>query len=189
MRDEEGPLQIAPTLYAIIIFKLIKGVLACTLAVGLYFQPAEHLPAEYQNLLAAPKVQRVFLYLRIHPENKFFTRLAEQIGNLTDARLRAAAYGALLWSLFPLTEGIGLIFRVKWAGWLAIGESAFFVPVELYKLLEDFNWFMIGVTISNIVIVWYLYAFRERLFLHPQHKPLVQANAPPPASPRLGRDG
>ena len=81
-----------------------------------------------------------------------------------------AVIGALLWFLFPLTEGVGLIFRVKWAGWLAIGESAFFVPVEIYELVREFSWFMVGVAIINIFIVWYLYANRERLFHHPRHR-------------------
>jgi uncharacterized membrane protein (DUF2068 family) len=170
---EDGPLERAPTLYAIIIFKLTKGFLACALGIGLYLQPASHLPGEYQNLLASPFMQRLFLYLRIHPENRFFIHFAQQIGHLTDARVRATAIGALLWSLFPLAEGFGLMFRTKWAGWLAIGESAFFVPVECYKLMEDFSWFMIAVTFSNVLVVWYLYANRERLFLHPQHIPVA----------------
>ena len=69
-------------------------------------------------------VVNVFHYLRIHPENKFFIRLAVKIGNVTDAGVRETAIGALLWSLFPLTEGIGMLFRVKLgrlAGHLGIG--------------------------------------------------------------------
>jgi len=89
------------------------------------------------------------------------------IANVTDAGVREMAIGALLWSLFPLTEGIGMLFRVRWAGWLAIGESAFFVPVEMYKLLEDFNWFMVAITVINVGIVWYLYVNRNRLFHEP----------------------
>lgn len=157
-----------PTLYAIIAFKLGKGLLAAFFAAVLYFQPAERLPGEYERLMSRPRVEQTLHFLRIDPENKFFTRLAAKIGDLTDAGVRAAAVGALLWSLFPLTEGIGMLFRVKWAGWLAIGESAFFVPVEIYKLLEDFSWFMVGVTVINIGIVWYLYVNRERLF-HSHH--------------------
>lgn len=164
----EPPLKRAPTLYIIIGFKLVKGLLAGFLATVLYFQPATKLPTEYEELMGRPIVKQTFHYLRIHPENKFFTRLAIRIADVTDAGVREAAVGALLWSLFPLTEGIGLIFRVKWAGWLAIGESAFFVPVEIYKLLEDFSWFMVAVTVTNIFIVWYLYANRERLF-HQHH--------------------
>ena len=164
----------APTLYLIILFKLGKGLLAGFLAIVLYFQPANNLPTQYEELMGRPSVKLVFHYLRIHPENKFFERLAKQLDNATDKGVRAAAIGALLWSLFPLLEGFGMLFRVKWAGWLAIGESAFFVPVEIYKLVEDFTWFMVGVTIINIFIVWYLYANRERLFNHHYHRLKLQ---------------
>ena len=167
--EQKAPPRRAPTLYLIIFFKLAKGLLACYLAIFLYCQPANQLPAEYEQLMGRPWVKQVFHYLRIHPENKFFERLANQIDNATDARVRVAVIGALLWSLFPLTEGLGLIYRVKWAGWLAIGESAFFVPVEIYKLMIKATWFMAGVTIINVFIVWYLYVNRERLFHHHHH--------------------
>jgi uncharacterized membrane protein (DUF2068 family) len=166
---QKAPLKRAPTLYLIILFKLAKGILAVFLALVLYFQPAEQIPTEYEQLISRPVVKQVFHYLRIHPENKFFTRLAFRIANLTQANVRHAAIGALLWALFPLTEGIGLMFRVSWAGWLAIVESAFFVPVEIYELLREFSWFMVCVAIINTGIVWYLYANRERLFRHHHH--------------------
>jgi uncharacterized membrane protein (DUF2068 family) len=173
--ETKPKLKRAPTLYLIILFKLAKGVLACGFAIGLYFQSAKVLPVEYQKLMSDPAVKRVFHYLRIHPENRFFIRLATDLGNATDAGVREAAIGALLWSLFPLTEGLGMLFRVKWAGWLAIVESAFFVPLEIHKLLEEFSWFMVGVTIINICIVWYLYANRERLFRHHSRRELRDA--------------
>jgi uncharacterized membrane protein (DUF2068 family) len=168
-QGQNAPRRRAPTLYVIILFKLAKGLLAVFLAIGLYSQSASLLPIEYQDFIAQPVVVKIFHYLRIHPENKFFTRLAIKIGDVTDAGVREAAIGALLWALFPLTEGIGMLFRVRWAGWLAIVESAFFVPVEIYKLVEEFSWFMIGVAVINVGIVWYLYANRERLFHHHHH--------------------
>ena len=166
---KEAPLRRAPTLYLIILFKLGKGLLAVFLATFLYCQPASQLPTEYEQLMGRSVVKEVFHYLRIHPENKFFMHLTKQIASATDAGVRVAVIGALLWSLFPLTEGVGLMFRVKWAGWLAIVESAFFVPVEIYELVKEFSWFMVGVAIINSLIVWYLYANRERLFHHHHH--------------------
>jgi len=167
---QEAPLRRAPTLYLIVVFKLVKGLLAVFLAAFLYCQPATQLPTEYEQLMGRSSVQQVFHYLRIHPENKFFMHLTRQIANATDKEVRVAVkvavIGALLFALFPLTEGIGLLFRVKWAGWLAIVESAFFVPVEIYELVREFSWFMVGVAIINSFIVWYLYANRERLFHH-----------------------
>jgi uncharacterized membrane protein (DUF2068 family) len=165
----EPPLKRAPTLYVIILFKLAKGILAVFLAAVLFSQPANKLPTDYEEIMDRSAVKEVFHYLRINPENEFFHHLAAQINAATDAGVRAAVVGALLWSLFPLTEGVGMIFRVKWAGWLAISESAFFVPVEVYKLVEKSSWFMVGVTVTNIFIVWYLYANRERLF-HQHHR-------------------
>ena len=67
-----------------------------------------------------------------------------------------------------IVEGIGLMFRVSWAGWLAIGESAFFIPIEIYKLSgqEHFSLPVCVILLLNIVIVLYLYRNRQRLFHH-----------------------
>jgi uncharacterized membrane protein (DUF2068 family) len=162
----EAPLKRAPTLYAIIIFKLVKGVLFCAFGVILYFQASHDLPGEWDGLLKQPVVGHVFERLRIHPENKFFQHIAEQIANVTETQIHVWAAGIMLFSLFPLVEGVGLLFRVSWAGWLTIGESAFFVPIEMYELARQFTYYMLAVMICNILIVWYLYAYRATLFHH-----------------------
>jgi uncharacterized membrane protein (DUF2068 family) len=156
------PLKRAPTLYAIIFFKLIKGALCLFFGVVLFFQAARNLPQEYADLLKKP----IFQNLRINPENKLVQHIADQIADLTEERIRWAALGTMAWSLFPLGEGIGLIFRWGWAGWTAIFESAFFVPIEFYEMAKQFSFYLLLVTIANILVVWYLYANRERLFKH-----------------------
>ncbi len=161
------PRKRAPTLYAIIFFKVAKGILFMLLGVFLYFQADRDLPQEYADLLKKP----IFQELRIHPENKLVQHIADQIADLTETKIKLTAIGTVLWALFPLIEGIGLIYRASWAGWLAIGESAFFVPIELYELARRFSWFVLVFTIANIVVVWYLYANREQLFRHPHHAP------------------
>jgi uncharacterized membrane protein (DUF2068 family) len=164
-------LKRAPTLYAIIFFKLTKGILFLFFGLVLYFQANRDLPQEYADLLKKP----IFQNLRIHPENRLVQHIAEQIADLTQARIRIAALGTMAWSLFPLIEGIGLLFRAGWAGWLAIGESAFFVPIEFYELAKQFSWYMVVLTIANILIVWYLYAYREQLFHHHHRRRPPQA--------------
>jgi uncharacterized membrane protein (DUF2068 family) len=159
----------APTLYAIIAFKIVKGILFIALAVVLYCESTHDLPKEYRAFLNSPFAQTVFGHLRIHPENRFFTHLAEQIGDLTEAKVRWAALGTLVWSLFPLVEGIGMVYRISWAGWLAIGESAFFVPIEIYEIARKFSWFMLLVMVTNVFIVYYLYHYRNVLFRHHHH--------------------
>jgi uncharacterized membrane protein (DUF2068 family) len=61
---------------------------------------------------------------------------------------------------------VGLIFRASWAGWLAIGDSAFFIPIECYELEHHFSWVVLVILGLNILIVWYLLRNRERLFKH-----------------------
>jgi uncharacterized membrane protein (DUF2068 family) len=165
---QEPPLKKrAPTLYAIIIFKLVKGALFCAFGIAMYFHASHDLPQEWDDLLKKPFVEHV---LRIHPENRFVQRIAEQIDNVTERQVRFWAVGTILFSLFPLVEGTGMLYRAGWAGWLAIGESAFFVPIEMYELAKKFSFYMVLVMIVNIIIVWYLYAYRETLFHH--HHPM-----------------
>src|SRR5438552_14148747 len=117
----------APTLYAIIGIKLFKGLLFLSLAIVAYTLSDNDLPKEYKDLLH---------HLRLNPERKFWADLAFQVGQLTEANVLWAAAGTLIYSLFSLVEGIGLIFRVSWAGYMAICESAFFIPIEIYELVH-----------------------------------------------------
>jgi uncharacterized membrane protein (DUF2068 family) len=135
------------------------------------------LPKEYDDVIHARATIWVMDHLKIHPESQFFINLAENIGSLTESKVHRVALGMLLFSLFPLVEGTGMLFRVSWAGWLAIGESAFFVPLEIRALLNPQSKYLLsiwGLMITNIIIVWYLYANREALFRHHRsrrHKP------------------
>ncbi len=159
----------APTLYAIIAIKLLKGLLFVTLAIVAYTLSDNDLPAEYRELLH---------HLRFNPERRFWADLAVQVGHLTEANVLWAAAGTLVYSLFSLVEGVGLMFRVSWAGWLAIGESAFFIPIEIYDLVHrtvpdrprpGHTLTVLIILVLNIVIVWYLFQNRRRLFRHHHH--------------------
>src|SRR5205814_5056861 len=118
------------------------------------------LPAEYQNFLHQ---------LRFNPERKFWADLARQIGLLTEVKILWAAAGTLVYSLFSLVEAVGLMFRVSWAGWLAIGESAFFIPIELYELSHKFSVMVFVILMLNVIMVSYLFENRHRLFRHHHH--------------------
>jgi uncharacterized membrane protein (DUF2068 family) len=151
----------APTLYIIIGIKLLKGVLFVGLAITAWALSDNDLPAE---------LHKVLHFLRLSPERRFWADLALQIGKVTETNLRWTAAGTFVYSLFSWVEGIGLMFRVSWAGWLAIGESAFFIPIEVYELVHNqFSWFVLGILALNILIVWYLLRNRDRLFKHHHH--------------------
>ena len=147
----------APTLYLIIAIKLFKGVLLLLLGLGVYSLSDNNLPEEFRKLLEL---------LHLDPEKKFFSDLAAQIGQISESKMVWLASGTVFYSLFSLVEGIGLIFRVPWAGWLAIGESVFFIPIEIYELTHRFSWKVTIILGVNILIVWYLFQNRGRLFRH-----------------------
>jgi len=161
--DDPGFKRRAPALYVIIAIKLLKGSLFVTFALLAYTLSDNDLPAELRQVLH---------FLRLNPERRFWADLATQVGKLTEANVLWVAVGTLLYSLFSLVEGVGLIFRVSWAGWLAIGESAFFIPIEVFELARRFSWPIFAILALNIFIVWYLYENRQRLFHHhqPHHR-------------------
>lgn len=152
----------APTLYAIIAFKLLKGLALLLLALGVYSLSDNNLPEDFRRLLE---------FFHLDPEKKFFTDLADKIAGITPGNLIWLARGTVLYSLFSLVEGTGLLFRVPWAGWLAIGESLFFIPIEVHELMLHKLWSkgfyaVFAVLALNSFIVWYLFRNRQRLFRH-----------------------
>lgn len=150
----------APTLYVIIAIKLLKGLLFVVLAIVIYTLSDNDLPAEYRGLLH---------HLRLNPERKFWSDLAVQVGALTEKRVVLVAIGTFVYSLFSLVEGVGLLFRVSWAAWLTIGESAFFIPIEIHELVKNPVLPVFLVLALNVVIVWYLFRNRQWLFRHHHH--------------------
>jgi uncharacterized membrane protein (DUF2068 family) len=156
----------APTLYAIIAVKLTKGLVSLALAFGVYKLAGADLSDDFNRFVH---------WVHLDPENRFLSDIGDRIDQITPANMRWVATGTLLYSLFGLVEGVGLIFRLSWAGWLAIGESAFFIPIEIYELARrpeaEYHRFvgLLIVLILNVFIVWYLYANRKRLFRHHHH--------------------
>jgi uncharacterized membrane protein (DUF2068 family) len=159
MPEETDPApKRAPTLYAIIAMKLAKGALLLTAAIVAYTLSDNDLPAEFKALLHN---------LGQDPQRKFFISLAKKIATVTEANVLWVAAATLAYSMFSLVEGVGLIFRIRWAGWLAVLEGAFFIPIEVYELLEKgFSWSVLIIMIINVFIVVYLIRNRDRLFHH-----------------------
>ena len=159
----------APTLYAIIVIKLLKFALFLTLAITMYTLSDNNLPEELRGVLH---------HIRLNPERRFWVDLAHRLGELKERNIVWASAATLFYSLFSLTEGIGLMFRAGWAGWMAIGEAAFFIPIEVYELLHPpqdptkngHPVTVLIILVLNIVIVWYLLENRHRLFRHHHHE-------------------
>jgi len=150
----------APTLYFIIGIKFLKGTAALLLALGAYSLTDNNLPEEFRKLLD---------FLHLDPEKKFFINLADRVAEVTPANLKWVTVGAVVYGSFMLLQAVGLLFRVKWIVWLVIGESAFFVPVEVFEMVHRPSLIKFAILAVNILIVWYLYANRARLIRQHHH--------------------
>jgi uncharacterized membrane protein (DUF2068 family) len=164
----------APTLYFIVAIKLTKGVLLLLGAVSIYLLAYKDLPDLFDQFLR---------WMHLDPEGRFFNAIGDQLDTVTPRNMHVVASWMFLYSLFLLVGGTGLAFRAKWAIWLAIGESAFFIPIEIFELVrrrrppglpnelrpEFFHHPKTSLLILlalNILIVWYLLQNRKRLFRH-----------------------
>lgn len=147
----------APTLYFIIAVKFFKGTMALLLALGVFSLRDKDLPELFQNLLEL---------LHFDPEKKFFADLADRVAEVTPANLKWVTIGAVVYGCFMLLQATGLVFRVGWVVWLVIGESAFFLPVEIFELVHRPSLIKFAILVVNVIIVWYLYTNRARLIKH-----------------------
>lgn len=167
------PKKRAPTLYFIVAIKLAKGVALLLLALGVFSLANKDLSDAFDQFLR---------WVHLDPEHRFFQNIGDWLDTFTPANVRWVASGTFLCGLFLIVLGLGLAFRAKWAIWLAIGESAFFIPIEIFELArrrrldasglprpELFPHPKIGLAMLlalNVLIVWYLLKNRKRLFRH-----------------------
>lgn len=147
----------APTLYGIVAFKLIRGVVLLMLAMQVYTLVGEELRPHFDGAVT---------WLKLDPETQFFDRLGDRIDAITPVNVGWAATGALLYGVLSMAEGVGLALRTRWAVLLVVAESGFFVPLETYGLIKSPSPTIVVVLILNLAILIYLHRNRERLFRH-----------------------
>jgi uncharacterized membrane protein (DUF2068 family) len=147
----------AAGLYGIIALKLGKSLLLFGITLGIYSLMDQDMGAEYERFLR---------WVRLDPEHQFFADLGDRLQAMTPSNIRWIASGTLLYGLLLLVESIGMAFRASWAAWLAIGETAFFIPIEIFELMRHFSLVVFVILVLNVFIVWYLIRNRDRLFRH-----------------------
>jgi uncharacterized membrane protein (DUF2068 family) len=165
----------APTLYFIVLGKLVEGGLLLAGGVSIYLLAHKNLPDLFDQFLR---------WMHFDPEGRLFSDIGDRLETITPRNVHAVALWLFLYGLFKTVGGLGLLFRAPWAIWLAIGESAFFIPIEIYELIRHhtpdgeaqahalFAHPKTGIAILltvNVMIVWYLFQNRNRLFRHHHH--------------------
>ncbi len=136
-----------PTLLLIALFKLIKGILLLAVGIGV-------LKLLHRDI--AQTVAHWVDILRVDPDNRLIHRLLTRILSVTPAQLRAASAGTFVYAGLLLTEGLGLLFRKRWAEYFTIITTAGLIPIEVYELTRRVSTAKVAVLIINVAIVAYL---------------------------------
>lgn len=153
----------AAGLYTIIAFKTGKGLLLLLVSLGIFSLLGQDLDDRLEQFLK---------FVNLNPEREFWTALGKQLQSITPTKMRWLASGSLLYAALLGIESLGLSLRAWWAVWLAIGETAFFIPIEVFDLVEHPSWLISSILVLNSLIVAYLVRNRDRLFHHhPPPKP------------------
>src|SRR5262245_11239546 len=141
-------------LFAIAVFKFVKGVVLLALALG---------ALSFLHKDVASEVEHWIDQLRIDPDNQFIGALLSKLQLVHSKELKElSALGAVYATLF-LTEGTGLLFRKRWAEWLTIIATSSLMPIEVYELVKKFTAVRLVALLINAVVVLYLiYVVRQK---------------------------
>lgn len=140
---------------AVAIYEVAKGVGALLGAGALW---SWHTDLEHWLTTATDSWQQTFGQL-----------LAPQV----DSAVRIAQQASKNWSLFLLLifayaslrflEAYGLWQDKTWAYWFGVLGYGVFIPIELYYLIvSPFDWFKLGILVSNLLIVVVVYRNMKR---------------------------
>ena len=139
--------KITATLLLIALFKLIKGILLLAVGIGA-------LKLLHRDI--AQTVSHWVDILRVDPDNRLIHRLLTRVLSVTPAQLKAASAGTFVYAGLLLTEGLGLLFRKRWAEYFTIITTAALIPLEVYELSRRVSTAKVAVLIINVAIVAYL---------------------------------
>jgi uncharacterized membrane protein (DUF2068 family) len=160
-------------IFAIGVFKIIKGILLLALGVGLL---------RHQDGLTGALV-RLASHLHVDPDGRHLGRLLQAVVTLQGGRLEAFKVAVLVYAAVFVTEGTGLLLARRWAEYFTVAVTGSLIPLELYELLRRPGWIRAAVLAVNALIVWYLASGLRRR--RDDGAPLPAADAPvPPAPPQ-----
>lgn len=140
---------------AVAIYEVVKGVGALVGAGALW---SWHGDLEHWLATATASWQQHFGQL-LAPQVDSAVRIAQQASkNWPVFLLLICAYASL-----RFLEAYGLWQDRTWAYWFGVFGYGIFIPIEIYYLIASpFDWFKLGILISNILIVIVVYRNMKR---------------------------
>jgi uncharacterized membrane protein (DUF2068 family) len=98
-------------------------------------------------------------------------------GRIEPGRFHLIGVGMLFYAALLLTEGIGLMYRKRWAEYFTIVATASFIPLELYELARRVSAPRLAVLLVNVAIVIYLFVRVRRERAEERVEPRITQSA------------
>lgn len=95
--------------------------------------------------------------LNIAPDSRTATWIIARALHVNDRQLGIIGAGLFLYATLYFIEGIGLYREKRWAEWLTAVTSCLLLPLEIYELFHRPNWFKVGLLLTNIAVIAYLF--------------------------------
>lgn len=145
-------------LWYLIVERGLKGV--GLLAVAGYF--ATHLGSGLDGL-----ANRVIEQFDLDSGSNFLQHAAYDLVlrfiGISHTSLLALAAGSFLYGVIEAAESVGLLLKRRWAEYLVVLATAFFIPLEIYEVAHRLTPVRSATLLINIAVVIYLVR-RKRLF-------------------------
>jgi uncharacterized membrane protein (DUF2068 family) len=100
--------------------------------------------------------EQLVRHFHLNPARHYPRIFIDAVNHLTDERLWAMAFSALLYSAVRFVEAIGLWLQRQWAKWFGVLTGGIYIPVELFEMIRGVTWPKATVLIVNTAIVGYL---------------------------------
>jgi uncharacterized membrane protein (DUF2068 family) len=95
-------------------------------------------------------------HFHLNPAKHYPRIFIDATNRLTDERLWAIAFSALLYSVVRIVEAVGLWRQRQWAKWFGFLTGGIYIPIELLEIERGVTWPKAIVLTVNTAIVGYL---------------------------------
>jgi uncharacterized membrane protein (DUF2068 family) len=100
--------------------------------------------------------EQLVRHFHLNPARHYPRIFIDAANHLTDERLWALAFAALLYSVVRFVEAVGLWLERQWAKWFGFLTGGIYIPVELFEIIRGVTWPKVALLIVNTAIVGYL---------------------------------
>ena len=104
----------------------------------------------------ARDIHRAIARAGVAPSNHLVNDLLEKIGGLNRTRLEEIGVGSFIYAGLFCTEGLGLLFKKRWAEYFTIIITGSFIPLEIYEVTIHATAGRIIAVVLNAAAVAYL---------------------------------